>query len=302
MHKMECPAQKKRYVLSWDFDISAQDGYLHTRSFPISLGDEKEFSKIKKQGIPIVILPENHMDKAIVAISRKKYPGEMNSIIEKSINDKILQETKKNHLFLAEKKIIGFSYLYRNILKVVKISKGKKFCVRKGVKIQLYSTEEPYTYILEIIDKGLNEWRNYREGEVTGLVLKKKADEEEQKIVNSLMKLSQDEILKRIKTKPQKPQKRRFYSEKFLRDPLVVVFVIKRSKGFCELCEDEAPFLKDDDLYYLEAHHVKPLSKGGDDTPNNVVALCPNCHRLLHHGRERHKKRKFLSKKFKIKT
>ena len=299
MHKMEYPVEKKRYVLSWDFDISAQDGYLHTRSFPISLGDEKEFSEIKKQRIPIIILPENHVDKAIVAISRKKYSGEMNSIVEKSINDDLLQETKKKHLFLLKKNIVGFSYLYKKILKVIKLSKERKLYVRKGVKIQLYSTEEPYTYILEVIDKGSHEWRVYRDRSLGVLVLKKKADEEEQKIVNSLMKLSQDEILKRIKTKPSKLQKRKVYSEKFLRDPRIVVFAVKRSQGYCELCRDKAPFIKDDGLYYLEVHHIKPLSEGGKDAPNNVAVLCPNCHRLLHHGKERHKKKKFLIRKLK---
>ena len=33
---------------------------------------------------------------------------------------------------------------------------------------------------------------------------------------------------------------------------------------------------------YLEAHHLKWLSKGGTDTIDNVVALCPNCHRKMH--------------------
>lgn len=33
---------------------------------------------------------------------------------------------------------------------------------------------------------------------------------------------------------------------------------------------------------FLEVHHVKWLAKGGSDTVNNVVALCPNCHRKMH--------------------
>lgn len=35
---------------------------------------------------------------------------------------------------------------------------------------------------------------------------------------------------------------------------------------------------------YLEVHHVLPLSKGGPDTPQNCVALCPNCHRAMHYS------------------
>ena len=33
---------------------------------------------------------------------------------------------------------------------------------------------------------------------------------------------------------------------------------------------------------YLESHHVTWLSRGGYDLIDNVVALCPNCHRKIH--------------------
>ena len=33
---------------------------------------------------------------------------------------------------------------------------------------------------------------------------------------------------------------------------------------------------------YLEPHHIVWLSRGGEDTPSNTVALCPNCHRRMH--------------------
>jgi 5-methylcytosine-specific restriction protein A len=32
----------------------------------------------------------------------------------------------------------------------------------------------------------------------------------------------------------------------------------------------------------LECHHVEWLSCGGEDSIDNVVALCPNCHRRIH--------------------
>ena len=35
---------------------------------------------------------------------------------------------------------------------------------------------------------------------------------------------------------------------------------------------------------FLEVHHVKSLSDGGEDTLDNVIALCPNCHREKHYG------------------
>ncbi|MFU8787539.1 MAG: HNH endonuclease [Methylobacter sp.] len=34
----------------------------------------------------------------------------------------------------------------------------------------------------------------------------------------------------------------------------------------------------------MEVHHIVPLSQGGEDTIEYVVALCPNCHRKRHYG------------------
>jgi 5-methylcytosine-specific restriction enzyme A len=39
---------------------------------------------------------------------------------------------------------------------------------------------------------------------------------------------------------------------------------------------------KKDGEPFLEIHHIKWLSNGGDDSIDNTVALCPNCHRKMH--------------------
>lgn len=59
---------------------------------------------------------------------------------------------------------------------------------------------------------------------------------------------------------------------------------VKRSaNGVCCLCSQQAPFLSLNGDPYLETHHIVWLSKGGDDSLENMVALCPNCHRKMHH-------------------
>ena len=32
----------------------------------------------------------------------------------------------------------------------------------------------------------------------------------------------------------------------------------------------------------MENHHIIDLSKGGEDSIDNCVALCPNCHQKMH--------------------
>ena len=58
-----------------------------------------------------------------------------------------------------------------------------------------------------------------------------------------------------------------------------------RANGQCERCLLAAPFLrKSNRSPYLEVHHKIPLSEDGPDTLDNVLALCPNCHREVHFG------------------
>lgn len=71
----------------------------------------------------------------------------------------------------------------------------------------------------------------------------------------------------------------------FIRDPDVVAEALLRASGKCEECASPAPFIRKADGHpYLEVHHKIPLAGGGRDTMDNVLALCPNCHRKAHYG------------------
>ena len=84
----------------------------------------------------------------------------------------------------------------------------------------------------------------------------------------------------------ERPQRRIQQSTVFQRDSRIVACVEKRAKGHCEKCGEAAPFLRPNDEPFFEVHHIIPLSEGGPDTVENAVALCPNCHRECHHGKE----------------
>lgn len=92
-----------------------------------------------------------------------------------------------------------------------------------------------------------------------------------------------------------KPQKRIVTRDDFVRNPYVVAAAIMRSKGKCEMpgCTCTL-FHRDDGSPYLEVHHIVPLAEGGDDTLINAAALCPHCHRKLHHGANRSSERRVL--------
>jgi hypothetical protein len=102
--------------------------------------------------------------------------------------------------------------------------------------------------------------------------------------VRAALELSPSERRARL-GRPQKPEVRRQTVEVFVRNVYVVAEVLERAGGECELCGKPAPFLRaTDGRPYLEVHHRVRLADGGDDTVENALALCPNCHREQHFG------------------
>ncbi len=72
--------------------------------------------------------------------------------------------------------------------------------------------------------------------------------------------------------------------KRFQRSVPVSAWVWSYAQGRCAACNRDAPFLDEDGVPFLEVHHLKPLAEGGPDTPDNAIAVCPNCHRELHYG------------------
>lgn len=68
----------------------------------------------------------------------------------------------------------------------------------------------------------------------------------------------------------------------YIRDQYVSEYAKRRAHGICQLCGQPAPFVRNDGQPFLETHHVKWLADGGDDSIENTVALCPNCHKKMH--------------------
>jgi 5-methylcytosine-specific restriction protein A len=72
----------------------------------------------------------------------------------------------------------------------------------------------------------------------------------------------------------------------YSRSAYVREYALREADGVCQGCGEEAPFIAENGKPYLEVHHITRMSDGGADSPENVVALCPNCHRRVHEGRD----------------
>lgn len=107
-----------------------------------------------------------------------------------------------------------------------------------------------------------------------------------EKEVSDSRKDSSDQRRQRLINRKQvEPEKMECTVTIFKRNPDVIAEVLERANGFCENCGNPAPFRRAmDNQPYLEIHHHFRLADGGEDTVENAMAVCPNCHRQLHYG------------------
>lgn len=94
--------------------------------------------------------------------------------------------------------------------------------------------------------------------------------------------ISNEELLNRAKSSPKQAGTRKVITKQYERNVWVSEYAKRRAKGICQLCGQAAPFKTKNGEPYLEVHHIIWLSQGGEDSIENTVALCPNCHRKMH--------------------
>ncbi len=72
----------------------------------------------------------------------------------------------------------------------------------------------------------------------------------------------------------------------YRRDAKVRDAVLKLAGGNCERCGQQG-FVTTTGQRYLETHHVVGVAERGPDTIDNIIAICPNCHRQAHFAANR---------------
>jgi hypothetical protein len=98
------------------------------------------------------------------------------------------------------------------------------------------------------------------------------------------------DILNAVETKsvpPAEPEIRsRSAMRTYTRNAKVRAVVLEMAAGKCECC-GVMGFLTMSGEHYLETHHVVGVAERGPDSKDNIVALCPLCHRKAHYSAER---------------
>jgi len=103
--------------------------------------------------------------------------------------------------------------------------------------------------------------------------------------VRKAMSRTSKQRMKRLQNAERIPKTTKATTTVFIRNCDVVAEVLHRAKGKCGICKKQAPFRRHNTgTPYLEVHHRVQLALGGEDTIENAIAACPNCHRRAHFG------------------
>lgn len=181
------------------------------------------------------------------------------------MQNKTLAESDKNgvgvHLFEV---LVSTEYIYRGLVSLVgepyqEMQKGEDGVLRKVWVFPLKLQTGSQTISEASFNKYIKEKERIAE------------------------KLKIDELKERAEqNESEKVSSRSITSNVFIRDAFVAEYAKRRANGVCQLCGQKAPFYNKEGIPYLESHHIEWLSKGGSDTIENTVALCPNCHKKMH--------------------
>lgn len=122
------------------------------------------------------------------------------------------------------------------------------------------------------------------------LLNKKSIDYDDEEGIISTDDVSAEETATPSYAPEEKPSLVAGNSKKYKRDNAKAKRALVISKYKCNLDENHISFESKSGHPYMEAHHLIPLGEQDSfenslDVDANIVSLCPNCHRKLHHGK-----------------
>jgi len=120
--------------------------------------------------------------------------------------------------------------------------------------------------------------------------LEKTKKEEAEKAVSKKTQSDSENLEEFIKERSKKSvQGERIVQAKtYKRDRELIAALKSKYDGVCQSCGKT--FRKEEEGNYSEAAHITPLEEGGSNTTQNILILCPTCHKKLDLGCEEARK------------
>lgn len=190
---------------------------------------------------------------------------------------RIFEIDREIHELSLEKGRKGRNFYYKlkepeeiNLLKP--IISNFDFSLEKEELINLLKKRD---VLIEVNDSKLN------------LSFEKEVDYEYQVLHSEVLS---EEFIKKI------PKQRNINSTSWERNPKLAKSILVKNGYKCQFNEEHRSFISQvTNKNYVEAHHLIPMEFQGEfqnnlDIPENIVTLCPNCHKQVHLGNSKAKK------------
>lgn len=186
--------------------------------------------------------------------------------------DQVLEGTQNNTLFNSGTNGVSI-YLFE-------VFKRGEYTYRGAVRL----VDEPY----QIEEKDLFGterlvWK-FKLAPISGSVIvpQEIIEKNEVEKLKQIKNVTLEELEEKANEFSGESSQRKVVSVHYSRNAYVSQYTKERAKGVCQLCEEKPKFNGLDGKPYLESHHVTHLSRGGRDSIDNCVALCPSCHKKVH--------------------
>jgi len=279
VNKSKSTKEYKKEFISF-FEKVINECYYPERAF---FGTNKDTISIVIGHLYLGVYVHSGIDKGIGMIVEKQFHN-IEGVICKPVKSTLAKTSKYKLFWLWIPEIINL----HKILDVEEIWESFKIASKQVIETPQGKTTREREKKGKII---LTELRNPSE-----IISEEIYSQTLQTKIENAKKISKEKRKKKLKEVSEIPEKITITSVGFKRNPYIIIEVLERANGFCELCKMEAPFLRiKDDTPFLEVHHIQPLAEGGKDTVKNTVALCPNCHREAHFGINKEKLKEKLS-------
>lgn len=155
----------------------------------------------------------------------------------------------------------------------------------------------PLSIINEFFEIGLiqTETNVLNDDEKEEVAFQKKIDQSEGYLIQSDVDIANN----------RQPELKENNNRRYKTNTRLAKTVIKKHEYSCEVNNAHISFVNQKGKEYMEAHHLIPMSKQKDflplniDREENIVCICPNCHKALHYGDE-DEKRERLEKLYEV--
>jgi putative restriction endonuclease len=196
---------------------------------------------------------------------------------------------KERHLWGAHRAVWNFCNFQNGTKRLLNVKSESKFGINETRLFQITSGE--ISFPKDFIDRVDKIITNNPDSHFVFSVLDNNLTDENVELVFLKNEVEQNEIEKYlqknksreqlvdelIKSKPKDDETITIKRIQYKRDNYTIA-LIKQVRGHkCQICSKE--IITKDGSKYIEAAHIVPKSEKGKETPDNILLLCPNCHK-----------------------